>query len=236
MRWFVLIAVPLLSFPAFGDDFTDLLLEHDRTRTFCAEYGRAMLTVGVHNLPAPGQEAGMMPIHYGTAVAVKDRDGKTHLLTASLLAYGGKELFLSLPSGKRQVVRQMRTLGDGALVELIVDSKVLPTNLQPLTLYDGKSIQSTMLIFAIANPGAQFPMLVRGAVLELLSGPLTGLLVNDIPAPHGTALMTATGHLVGINYRRFPKRDKHSIAISAETIGEWLHSKGPTLHSSASAR
>ena len=236
MRGFLTIVAILLSPLALADDFKALLLEHDRTRSFCSEYSHALLPIGVHGQPAPGQEVSMMPVHYGTAVAVQDNNRKTRLMTSAILANGGSIAFLVLPTGQRVAIEKKQTLGDGALVELHVDEGILPPTLQPLKLYGGTPIRNTMPIFTIANPTAQFPVLIRGAVLELLTGPLSGLLVNDIPAPHGTALLTATGHLVGINYRRFPKRDKHSIAVSAETIREWLHPKSPTVHSSASAR
>ena len=81
MRGILAIVAILLSPVALADDFKNLLLEHDRTRTFCSEYSHALLPVGVHGQPAPGQEAGMMSVHYGTAVAVQDNNGKTRLIT-----------------------------------------------------------------------------------------------------------------------------------------------------------
>jgi len=236
MSRLLLATVLFCAIPAQADELAGLLLDHEQSKVFCAQYGPSILTLGVRNKAVRGLDPHTLPTHYKTAVAVRDETGKIRILAAALFARAGEVVFIGVPSDKTIVVPAMKTLGDGALVELLVDPKTLPDSLVALPLYAAGALRSTMPVFTIVNAGAQFPILIRGMILDILGGVLEGILVTDIPLPHAAPLLSASGHLVAINYRQAPKREKFSMAISAETLREWLRPESSTTDPDPSAR
>jgi hypothetical protein len=236
MSRLLLATVLFCAIPAQADDLARLLLDYEQSKVFCAQHSPSILTIGVRSKAVPGLDPRTLPTHFGTAVAVRDETGTIRILAATLFARGGEEMFIGLPSDKSIVVPAMKTLGDGALVELLVDPKALPDSLVALPLYAADPVRATMPVFTIINAGTQFPILIRGMIVDVLRGVLQGILVTNIPLPYATPLLSASGHLVAINYRQAPKRDEFSMAISAETLREWLRSESSTTHPDPPAR
>jgi len=225
MRAALVIFALLIAVPAHADHLLRLLIDHEAGQAFGKQLQQSIVIVSVRPQVAQWIDEQFLVERLGAAVAVRDKNGIVRLLTSGPLLEGHSAVHVRSVSGRTSRVARVKTLGDGALAELLDVEPALLSELTPLALAPNDRAVRELPVFSVGNPGGDHPVLVRGIIVKQLEAPLKGLLLSDISAPLGWPLISADKRLIAVNFRPHPKKAGIAIGVSSEMIRAWLHPK-----------
>ena len=218
--WFVMTAAGQSH--ATDDPVRALQLDQRAAAKFAERIARSVFLVQAEAKPADWADQRMAgPKVAGLAVLVNHPTAGPVLLTGGVFGAGVRNAKLRLTDDKSVPVRRIVALGDGGLSRLdIADSAI--RNLRGLPLSSSDKVAAGMPVLSVSGIDTDSPTLFYGVLLSKLPAPLSHIYPTDIAFPHGAALVSASGKLVGITYRLQPNEDSIGWAIGAETIDAWL--------------
>ncbi|MFT5433864.1 MAG: hypothetical protein ACI9OJ_004572 [Myxococcota bacterium] len=203
-----------------------MLFNMEASKAFAVKLTDSVLLLDVVLKVPDWADKRLAPRGTAMAVAVLDGIGKTRVLTAGPIATEAETMRLRLPDGTWLPISETLPFGDGALVELVVAAEFL-TQLTALPADKRATTRADSIIFTPLGISTPTLHLARGSVAGELSGPAANLLMCDIPLPNGTPLITAEGNLLGVNFRPHPRDVKRALAVTPESLRDWLRPEGP---------